>query len=115
EFAALMAKVAEGDSALNPSPSDEFTIPLTKGGELPRAAADEYVSAMRGLGVSDAAIIEGMTGDLECDRSTFEAVRLLRAQKMADGAWVKELLAGSPGARRELALISIVVAGRPKD
>src|SRR5262249_45793188 len=40
EFAALVAKVAEGDSAvdaLNPSPSEEFTIPLTKGGELPRA------------------------------------------------------------------------------
>ncbi|MCA1414474.1 hypothetical protein I6F30_25460 [Bradyrhizobium sp. NBAIM20] len=84
--------------------------PFQSTGRLQMIGATEM---FRDLGIRDEVIRETLT-NREVTPQEHEAVARLKAERMRDQAWVKELLAGNGQHRRDLMLMDIVLTSPVK-
>jgi hypothetical protein len=115
EFAELHEKIAAGDpvaDAIAGTAPAAGEFETTTDGQLPRHALAQTVASFRELGLNDAIIEQALKGGGETPES-IAATRVLLNQRKSDPAWRERLLAGGMSERRELQLMSIILAGEP--
>jgi hypothetical protein len=84
-------------------------------GELPTYAKLAAIDLLRGLGLSDGAVAEAFSGNdarsgRPFDTATVAQCRALKARLEGDPEWVKRLLSGGFEERRQLTLMSVILA-----
>jgi hypothetical protein len=104
------------EHALTTDPATDPLSDSTDGSasELPMRALRSQIEEFRSLGLTDAGINAAVNGGKETRASIADA-KWIYDELMADEMWVAKLTAGNREARKQLALLSIVMNATPTD
>jgi hypothetical protein len=102
------------EHALTTDPATDPLSDSTIDGELPMHALRSQVEEFRSLGLTDAGIAAALNGGRET-RAAIADAKWIYEELMADEMWVAKLTAGNREARKQLALLSIVMNATPTD
>jgi hypothetical protein len=110
----LAAKKAEAEAderldAIVAGTAEPPWLEMTTGGQITTRAAMQTAEQLRGFGMNDEQIKQVLSG-ARVSRAEYDAIKLLRADRMGNRDWTTKLLAGDFQAGREFALMNTVIA-----
>jgi hypothetical protein len=100
----LAEMIVDGDATIPPH------VETVANGELTASKKLDAIDWLREAGLGDGAVMEAFTGMVATPTEIARA-KALKAQLTSDPEWVKALFAGGHEQRRQLTLLSVILAG----
>jgi hypothetical protein len=116
EFAKLMdassRDTAKGESRLDKIIAGKAQVEMgevTTSGEISTANAIKTVETLRDAGLTDPQIKQALSG-APVSKAEYEAVRIIKSDRLGNREWTQRYLAGGAQERREMLLINTIIS-----